>query len=65
MLGRVIISWFPEIEQNPVELLAWPAEPLLGRRRSCPGVGVGAFVIWIAVASLIREPLLGASASSS
>ena len=64
MLGRVIISWFPEINPNkiPWNFIAWPAEPLLKPTRALvpPAFGVDISpIIWIAIASLIRELLLG------
>ncbi|KAJ1462177.1 hypothetical protein M885DRAFT_506313 [Pelagophyceae sp. CCMP2097] len=64
MLGRVLLSWYPEININklPFNLIAWPTEPILRATRSVvpPAFGVDISpIVWIAVASLSSELLLG------
>mmetsp|Transcript_8431 Transcript_8431/g.11737 ORF Transcript_8431/g.11737 Transcript_8431/m.11737 type:complete len:156 (-) Transcript_8431:105-572(-) len=64
MLGRVLLSWYPEVDVNklPYNLIAWPTEPLLRATRSVvpPAFGVDISpIVWIAIASLTRELLLG------
>ena len=64
MLLRVIISWFPETDVNemPWVLVCAPTEGLLKITRDIvpPSFGVDISpVVWIAVASFLREILLG------
>ena len=64
MLSRVLLSWYPEINVNkmPYNFIAWPTEPLLRATRSIvpPAFGVDISpIVWIAIASLSRELLLG------
>ena len=64
MLARVLLSWYPEIDLNviPFNIIAWPTEPLLHATRNLvpPAFGVDISpIVWIAVASLASELLLG------
>mmetsp|Transcript_9854 Transcript_9854/g.31639 ORF Transcript_9854/g.31639 Transcript_9854/m.31639 type:complete len:164 (+) Transcript_9854:44-535(+) len=63
-LCRILLSWYPEINLNklPFNLVSWPTEPILRATRSVvpPAFGVDISpVIWIAVANLAQELLLG------
>ncbi|KAJ8614244.1 hypothetical protein CTAYLR_001183 [Chrysophaeum taylorii] len=64
MLCRILLSWYPEINLNkpPFNLVAWPTEPILRATRSVvpPAFGVDISpVVWIGIASLLQELLLG------
>ena len=63
-LMRVVLSWFPkyDLKEFPWVLVAAPTEPILKPTRLLipPVAGVDISpIIWIAIASLIRELLLG------
>ncbi|HEY9846624.1 MAG TPA: YggT family protein [Candidatus Caenarcaniphilales bacterium] len=61
---RIVLSWYPQINLNqfPVNLVAWPTEPfLIPSRKVVPPVGGVDItpILWVGIFSLIRELLLG------
>ncbi|TVQ19505.1 MAG: YggT family protein [Leptolyngbya sp. DLM2.Bin15] len=61
---RIILTWYPQADLNslPLNIVAWPTEPFLRpTRKLIPplgGVDVSP-IIWVGIASLLREILLG------
>ncbi|MBF2087574.1 MAG: YggT family protein [Synechococcales cyanobacterium K44_A2020_017] len=61
---RIILTWYPQADLNslPFNIVAWPTEPFLRpTRKLIPplgGVDVSP-IIWVGIASLLREILLG------
>ena len=63
-LFRIVLTWYPQLDLNqfPYNLAVVPTEPfLVPTRKIVPPIGGVDIspVIWVAIASLLRELLLG------
>ena len=61
-LLRIVLTWYPQVDLNQGDLVAWPTEPVLSvsRRVIAPIGGVDVTpVIWVGLISLVRELLVG------
>jgi YggT family protein len=61
---RIVLTWYPQVDLNqfPVNLIAWPTEPfLILLRHVVPPLGGVDItpIIWVGVFSLLRELLVG------
>jgi YggT family protein len=61
---RIVLSWYPKMDLNrlPLNLVAWPTEPLLKPTRAVvpPAFGVDVSpIVWVLLLSFLREVLLG------
>jgi len=61
---RIILTWYPQVdlEKFPINIVVWPTEPFLFvTRKLIPPIGGVDIspIIWVGIASLLREILLG------